>query len=163
LLNILVSKSETMDVKKRIAILGLLISMFVFSVSFATIYAQIHIIEGTACYCTIPIPILIPTFASLGLVIGLTTYLIVTRNPEVKTMKKEDFLKLFDQEERAVIEEILENGGSVTQSKISRKIGKVKAFRILENLRRKGVIEKEKYGKTNRVMLKKEYLDVVQH
>jgi hypothetical protein len=60
--------------KKKSLIVIILLSGFIFAVSFSTLYAQTHIIEGTACSCTLPIPVLIPTFASLGLLIGSILY-----------------------------------------------------------------------------------------
>jgi len=148
-----------MGLEKTLLILGILISGFVFSVSFATLYAQTHILEGTVCSCTLPIPLLIPMFASFGLLIGLTTFYLLSPwfiKRQSKNLKLA--LELLDPDERLVVNELLENGGQVLQAKLSRKMGKVKCFRVLERLRERGVIEKEKERKTNVVKLSEKFL-----
>ncbi|MCD6371241.1 MAG: hypothetical protein J7L39_00795 [Candidatus Aenigmarchaeota archaeon] len=143
-----------MNLVRRLLILIIIISGFVFAVSFATLYAQTYIVEGTACACTLPIPLLIPTFSSLGIIVGLTVYLFASKTPEeVEKIDKETFLNLFEDEERVVVSKILENGGEILQSKLSKEIGKVKTFRIVERLKRRGVLDKVKYGKTNKIIL----------
>ncbi|MEM2181025.1 MAG: hypothetical protein QXP32_09460, partial [Nitrososphaeria archaeon] len=67
------------------------------------------------------------------------------------------FLELLPENEREILNEIIPNNGKILQSKISAKFGKVKAFRILENLRRRGIIEKEEYGKTNVVKISEKF------
>ena len=147
-----------MKLKRKLIILVILLAGFTFGVSFSTLYAQVHIVEGTACSCFLPIPLLIPTFSSLGIFIGSIVYYLMMPNPEGKEAKDQKvFLELLEPNERQVISMILENGGEVTQSKISREIGKVKAFRLLETLRRRGIIEKEPRGKTNVIKLKEKF------
>ena len=63
-----------MNIHRKLAIVVILITGFIFTVSFATLYAQTNITEGTACSCTLPIPVLIPTFSSLGVLIGSVVY-----------------------------------------------------------------------------------------
>jgi len=150
-----------MGLEKTLLILGMLISGFVFSVSFATLYAQTHILEGTVCSCTLPIPLLIPMFASFGLLIGLITFYLLSPwfvKRQSKSLKLA--LELLDPDEMLVVNELLENGGQVLQAKLSREMGKVKCFRVLERLRERGVIEKEKERKTNIVKLSEKFLDL---
>jgi len=146
-----------MELKRKLIIFGILVSTFVFSVSFATLYAQTHIIEGTACSCTLPIPLLIPMFSSFGILVGLISFYLLL--PTIEKTKEEvrNWIELLDPLEKEVIEMIIENEGKVMQAKISRKIGKVKAFRILEKLKRKGIIEKIKEKKTNLVKLSNKF------
>ena len=147
-----------MKLDKTILVLGILLSAFVFSVSFATLYAQTHIIEGSVCSCTLPIPLLIPTFASFGLLIGLISYSLLLPLRARKLSKKLDlFLDMLDPLEKVVIKAIIENNGKVSQASISRKIGKLKAFRVLQKLKSKGIIEKEKFKKTNMIILKEKF------
>ena len=146
-----------MELKRKLIIFGILVSTFVFSVSFATLYVQTHIIEGTACSCTLPIPLLIPTFSSFGILVGLISFYLLLPTIEKTKEEVKNWIELLDPLEKEVIEMIIENEGKVMQAKISRKIGKVKAFRILEKLKRKGIIEKIKERKTNLVKLSNKF------
>jgi uncharacterized membrane protein len=55
----------------------------------------------------------------------------------------------------------LENKGEVLQSKISRSLGKVKAFRVIESLMKRGVVVKEPYGKTNKIKLNEKFKNIL--
>lgn len=84
-------------------------------------------------------------------------------NNNVPKSKKEDteksskilFLKFLSYGENKVIKKLIENNGTVLQSEISRmpNMGKVRTHRIVTDLKRKGIITIEKYGKTNRINL----------
>ncbi|MGC8812757.1 MAG: helix-turn-helix transcriptional regulator [Candidatus Aenigmatarchaeota archaeon] len=140
---------------QKLIIIVIILAGFIFSVSFSTLYAQTHIIEGTACSCTLPIPLLIPTFSSLGVFVGSIVYYLLFPKIE-EGGSKEDFnlfLDFLDPDEKVIVQKIVENNGKITQSKLSSQFGKVKVFRVLEDLRKKGIIEKEAYGKTNTVKL----------
>lgn len=154
-----------MDVDKKIIIAIVLITGFIFAVSFSTLYAQTHIIEGTACSCTLPIPLLIPMFSSLGVFVGsIVYYLTFVRikgsekkfSGDVKTL-----LDMLEIDERKIIEKLVENNGEMTQSKLSSTFGKVKTFRILENLRKRGIILKESYGKTNKIKVDQKFREIL--
>jgi uncharacterized membrane protein len=161
----LVSKSETMEISRKSIIAIILLSGFVFAVSFGTLYAQTHIIEGTACSCTLPIPILIPTFSSLGLLIGSIVYYFMSPKMEEGREKQvQTFFSLVDilkSDEKEIVKKLLENKGEMLQSKLSQSFGKVKTFRILENLKKRGVIEKEPYGKTNIIRLGEKFRQIL--
>ena len=157
--------SEIMNLSKKLAIAIMLIAGFIFAVSFSTLYAQTHIVEGTACYCTLPIPLLIPTFSSLGILVGSFVYYLMfskLRESEVKSVKDARILiDMLQHDEKKIIEKIIENKGEVTQSKLSSVFGKVKTFRILENLKRRGIISKETYGKTNKIKLDEKFREIL--
>jgi uncharacterized membrane protein len=137
----------------------MILAGFIFAVSFSTLYAQIHIIEGTACSCTLPIPLLIPTFSSLGIFVGSIVYYLLF--PKIEEGKgKEDlslFLDFLEPDEKSILQKIIENKGKITQSKLSSQFGKVKVFRILEKLKERGIIEKEAYGKTNTIKISEKF------
>lgn len=143
--------------KRVVIVFGIILSAFVFSVSFATLYAQTHIIEGTACSCTLPIPLLIPTFSSFGLLVGLISFYLLNPKEQPKKEKSSNWIKLLDKDEAMIIEILIKNDGKISQAAISRKMGKVKAFRLLERLKRRGIIEKEKNRKTNEIKLTEEF------
>ena len=74
--------------------------------------------------------------------------------PDCKTI----FLNFLNYHEKQVIKKLIEQKGQVLQSDISRmnNMGKVKAHRAVKDLQRKGVINIEKYGNTNRIILNEE-------
>jgi len=146
-----------MELKRKLIIFGILVSTFVFSVTFATLYAQTHIIEGTACSCTLPIPLLIPMFSSFGILVGLISFYLLLPTIEKSREEAKNWIELLDPVEREVIRMIVENEGKTTQAKISKEIGKVKAFRVLENLRKRGIIEKIKDRKTNIIKISNKF------
>ena len=96
---------------------------------------------------------------SLSVFVGtLVTFTMLSRMDKNKQIAKRDLnvlLKLINQEERAIIERILQAGGSILQSELSRAEGlnKVKVHRILARLRQRGILILESYGKTNRVKM----------
>ncbi len=153
-----------MKFEKKIILSVILITGFVFIVSFSTLYAQTQIIEGTACSCTLPIPILIPTLSSLGIFVGsIVYYLMFSRmiESEEKCIKDMNVvLEMLQHDEKEIIKKLIENKGKITQSKLSSLFGKVKTFRILENLRKRGIITKESYGKTNRIEFTEKFKEI---
>jgi uncharacterized membrane protein len=146
-----------MEIKRKLLIFGILISTFIFSVTFATLYAQSNIIGGTAESCTLPIPLLIPMFSSFGILVGLISFYLLL--PKIERNKEElkNWIELLDPLENKIIKMIIENDGRITQAKISKEIGKVKAFRVLEKLKARGVIEKIKDRKTNIIKLSNKF------
>jgi len=154
-----------MGINRNIMIVIMVIMGFIFAVSFSTLYAQTHLTEGTACACTLPIPVLIPTFSSLGILVGsLVYYFMFPKLRETEKKVAEDAQVLLDMlstDERNVIKKITENKGELTQSKLSSVFGKVKTFRILETLKRRGIISKESYGKTNKIKLNEKFREVL--
>ena len=84
-----------MNINKQMSIAVMLITGFIFAVSFGTLYVQTNIVEGTVCSCTLPIPLLIPTFSSLGVFVGsLVYYLMFARIKETEkksTQYSEEF------------------------------------------------------------------------
>jgi len=154
-----------MNIGRKTLIIIMIITGFIFAVSFATLYVQTHIVEGTACSCTLPIPVLIPTFSSLGVFVGSFVYYLMFSKLEntdrESTREARDLLELLQNDEKKIILNIVENGGEMLQSKLSRKFGKVKAFRTLEGLRKRGIISKEKHGRTNKIKLKPEYKNIL--
>jgi uncharacterized membrane protein len=148
------------DLKKKLLIVIIVIAGFVFGVSFSTLYAQVHIAEGTACSCTLPIPLLIPTFSSLGVFVGSIVYYMLSPaiSREVQKVDTKAILDLLEPLEKEIIRRIVENKGEISQSKLSTEFGKVKAFRVIEALKNRGVVEKVPYGKTNKIKLNEKFV-----
>ena len=153
------------SVNRQVSIGIMLITGFVFAVSFGTLYTQTHIDEGTACSCKLPIPVLIPTFSSLGVLIGSFVYYLmfskIKETEKKSTRDARNLLGMLQKGEREIVEKIVESKGEISQSRLSSTFGKVKTFRLLETLRKRGVIAKEKYGKTNMVKLSESYREIL--
>lgn len=110
---------------------------------------------------------LVPVFILSGVVIGAMVFFFMTTKLENKKKELENvtqaLVQFLNKDEKAVVQKILENGGKVMQSEISRieGVGKLKSHRILQRLSDRGVIEIEKHGKTNIVKLKKNIGEVL--
>ena len=76
---------------------------------------------------------------------------------------KNIILKFLNSNERTIIKKLIENKGIVLQSEITRIdwMSKLKTHRAVSELKRKGIIQTEKYGKTNRIILEKDVADVL--
>lgn len=72
----------------------------------------------------------------------------------------EAMLPLLKTGERQAIEALRDAGGEMQQNKLVAKLGvsKVKVTRILDGLKQKGLISKERYGLTNTIKLEKRLL-----
>jgi len=78
-----------------------------------------------------------------------------TNTENSNNASKSIFLKFLNYGENQVIKKLIENNGTVLQSEISRmpNMGKVRAHRIISELKKKEIITLEQYGKTNRLYL----------
>jgi hypothetical protein len=147
-----------MEDRKKIVIGVMIISIFVFIVGVSSLYVQTQIETGNACGCLIPITLFIPFLASVGLLIGTMVYYLLTPKAVYRTMDREVILRLFDQDERKIVGFLLNNKGEGVQSRMVSEtdMSKVKVFRVLERLLKKGIISKDPHGKTNRILLNEE-------
>ncbi len=141
---------------------SLITSIFVLIVSVTSLYVQNIIYEGDVCSCFIPISILIPIIASIGLLIGVVVYYLFSPKFE-KKIDRNIVLRLFDSTEAEIINHLLNNSGEATQASIvkSTNIPKVKVFRTIERLKRKEILEKKPRGKTNTITLRKEIVNIL--
>ena len=147
-----------MESRER-ALLGLaIISGFVFTVATLALILQ-STLPKNMCEPWNWMPYLLIIISSLGVFVGgLTHYLPLeylekkARTDEVKT-KQTVLLNCLPEEEKRVVEILL--NGPKFQSEISREtgFGKVKTHRVLKRLETRGVIILERVGKTNLVRL----------
>ena len=86
-----------------------------------------------------------------------------SKKENLKPNNNGSILKLFNLNEKRVIEKLIETKGSALQSEISRMDGmtKLKAHRAVKELERKGIVKLEQYGKTNRIILAKDIKEVI--
>lgn len=78
-----------------------------------------------------------------------------SKSDDLKNQYQKILLKFLNYNENRVMKTLIENGGSILQSEISRlpNMGKVKAHRTLNDMKTKGLIDLEPYGKTNKISL----------
>jgi uncharacterized membrane protein len=148
---------------KKIVLTTSLIAGFFLSVTLIALYVQYSL--NVYGYCPIPASILIPLFASLGVFVGTLVYYImlgrIEESKEKRIQAVKSLLEILPFEEREVLTKLIENKGNITQAKISKELGKVKAFRTIESLRKKGIIEKVQHGKTNLIKFKEKYFKIL--
>ncbi len=138
-----------------------LITGFVFMISFVVFYTYSLLHTGDFCSCTEQIPILIIMVASSGLFVGsFAYYLLIDRIVRSWKAKKElekslaPFLKLLNGDEEKVVRLLLRKK-KLSQASISKlaELSRVKTTRVLQKLEDKGIVKREKKGKTNTVEL----------
>ena len=110
---------------------------------------------------------LLPFIAFIGLLVGIVVYYIMSDTviKQEKSLEKNTkiILKFLTPQERKVIETLIENHGKLQQYELSHLPGlnKLKTHRILVNLEQKGIIQKERLGKINKIVLNKELYEVL--
>lgn len=107
-----------------------------------------------------PQNIIYPLGGLLAIIAGLTIWSLI-REKELKAVKQETAKKLLLPDEKAVINALKNAGSELTQSKIAMETGlnKVQVHRAVKRLELKGAIEKHGYGLTNKIILKKDFLE----
>lgn len=145
---------------RPIILIFLVITFFVFALSFAVFYTTENF--SAACGCELPPWVVVVSISSLGLFVGLITYYILSSHfLKEKKVIGENLLRIVDilgKDEGNAIRLLVENDGEMSQSSMTKSLGinKVKTSRIVSKLERKGIIEKEKMGMTNKIILNEE-------
>ncbi len=102
-----------------------------------------------------------------GMFIGSLTYYFISEKYEKKiTRIHKDVnltLNFLESEEKLIVNSILNHKGRITQSEIAKSTGlsRVKIFRTLKKLEKKGVITKKPHGMTNTIELEEELKKVL--
>ena len=118
--------------------------------------------QGNVVYCphekqVQDIRTALPFIISVALVVGAGTYYLMSSRLETKekSLKKntEILLKMLNKDERKVIQALIENHGKALQAEITRlpEMSKVKSHRVVQKLIDRGVLQKEEFGKTNKI------------
>jgi uncharacterized membrane protein len=119
------------------------------------------------CGCAYTLPVIIILLSGTGIVVGVLTYYFLSGSFEQKKKKflnnRKQVLRFVDADEKAVMEVLLKNDGSISQSLLNKKLqmDRVKVFRVLEKLEQKNIIVKQKNGKTNKILLVDEIADLL--
>ncbi|RLG18851.1 hypothetical protein DRN75_00540 [Nanoarchaeota archaeon] len=139
--------------QRTLLIILAMVSLFVFIISVAVIYVQSKIVSGNICQCLIPVPLFIPLFSSLGLLVGsIVAYHLLSsmkvRPRTVRLLPSVSVLyKLLSEEEVMVLKMV-----PTTQAEVSKKLGRVKAHRLVKRLSSKGLIRVMHDGKVRRIL-----------
>ncbi len=144
---------------KKIILAMLILSIFVFIVALSSLYVQEHVYEGDICACAIPVYLFIPFIGVLGLFIGTTTYYLLSPRFRNETQQKKLLLSLLRDDEARVMKILLESGGESTQARIAKqaRLDKLRVFRAVQRLEKRGVVSREKEGKVVVVKLAENY------
>lgn len=132
-------------------------TVFVFVVSIGALYVRSQI-EGTiACGCAFPLELLIPVFASAGVLVGSILFYILSSH-KFSEGKRKDYiplLKLLEKEQSEVLGIVAKSGGRIAQSRLVDATGynKVKISRVIKDLEARGIINKRASGITNIIEL----------
>jgi len=113
------------------------------AISLFSIYVAGFTSQGIMCSYVTAMPYFLPISFVLGFLFGYAIPQITKKDIDPKTVAE-----LFEGDEKVVILAALENK---TQTEVSEKIGKVRAFRIIRKLSGKGLIEREGDGNTFRL------------
>lgn len=151
-----------MSQQKKIIAGSLMIAIFVLIVAISAWYVQNEIYFGDVCSCAIPLPIIIPVLASVGLLTGTLFYYMLSPKSEKRHVDRNAALRMLNGAERKLVKAILEHSGEVSQASLGKETGmtKVGVFRSLEKLKERGIIEKTSTGKTNSIRLSKDIMDI---
>lgn len=114
------------------------------------------------CQWNVSVYDIIPILVALAFFIGAGVYYLMLGKVESKdeSLKKNTvtILNLLNEDERKIIDLLVEGNGKALQSNLTRLPGmnKLKSHRTVKRLQLRGVVEIQRYGKTNIVILNKE-------
>ncbi len=134
-----------------------LFSLFFGVLNFLSLYVERN--YAATCSSALPLSLIINLLISIALLSGtLVTLFFVNRSRRRKNLVHKDVLltlNFLEGDERNIVKFLVDNKGTVTQSSIVKSLGldKVKVARVLAKLESKGVVVREKFGNTNKVIL----------
>jgi len=129
---------------------------------FSIIYLNEKVLCDIDCRIQNEVSIVLVLLSLFGMFIGSLTYYFISEKYEKKITKMQKdislTLKFLDSEEKSIMTSILYHKGKATQSEIARDTGlsRVKVFRNLKKLEKKGIIRKKPNGMTNTIELEEE-------
>ena len=119
------------------------------------------------CGCAYTLPVIIVLLSCAGIVVGVVTYYILAgkHSREKKKIKRnmKSAYNLIEEDERKILESLVEAKGRLSQSELDKKTGmdRVKVFRLIRKMEGKGILRKEKNGKSNIIILDRGILDLL--
>jgi len=144
-----------MNPQKKFLTGMLVLTAFIFVVAISSLYVQMQVSSGNACGCAIPLYLFVPLVGSMGLLIGVLAYYLLSPRFEKPAVDKGHLLAFLKRDEASVMKVLLEHKGEVPQAEIVRQTGlpKVKVFRVLHGLKLRGIVTKEQNKKVNIIRL----------
>lgn len=127
-------------------VLAVIVIASVLLVAYQTYHVQRIIESGNVCGCSFPVPLYIPTFFAVGVLAGIAIMKLVPER--AKGYNLDAIARLFDREEEWFIVRAVLEKGSILQSEVSERFGKVRASRAVAALETREVIRRERVGKT---------------
>mgnify|MGYP000038165211 CR=1 FL=1 len=107
-------------------------------ISLFSVYVGIHLARGIICNYIYLTPYALPLVYVLGFFLGYAI-------PHIRASKPPRVEELFEDGERVVVEAALQG---LTQADVAKKLGKVRAHRIIRELENRGIVEREPRGNT---------------
>jgi uncharacterized membrane protein len=144
-----------MNPQKKFLTGMLVLTAFILVVALSSLYVQIQVSSGNACGCAIPLYLFVPLVGSMGLLIGVLAYYLLSPRFEKPPVDKSLLLGFLEKDEASVMKVLLDHKGEVSQAEIVKQTGlqKVKVFRVLHSLKLRGIVTKEQNRKVNIVRL----------
>ncbi|MFH1447587.1 MAG: hypothetical protein ABIG39_01880 [Candidatus Micrarchaeota archaeon] len=103
----------------------------------------------------------VPLIFASGIALGAVSFYFLydRKKPAVEEKDVSEIIGVLEKTEAILLHKIVSEGGRVLQAELSRLdgVGKVKAHRIIQRLKKRGVLETEGAGKTNVVKLTEKY------
>jgi len=156
--------------KKRVLLALILLSIFIFFM-FLVIYTYHIGLESTLPTIIEPLfryhLYLMFMMGALGIAVGATVYYLMSQRVEHKSeVAKHNttaLIRFLNPDERNIIDRIIQGNGRALQSELTRELGlsKVKIHRVVDKLKKRGIIFMSKYGKTNSIVLNKDLLEAL--
>ncbi len=147
--------------KKRI------ISLIISSISFILLITFLSLLLGEhfqtkTCGCPKMVSqnfIMLFIILSILFIGGLVYYLLslqIEKKEKIINKNIEILYSILDKDEQNLLNFLIKNNGKINQNDFAKKIGKLKAHRIIKKLEQKKIINIIKQGKNNLIKLKKE-------
>lgn len=152
-------KTEAEDLRNILLAVGLIMG-FIFIVTSSVYLFQHHF--GLTCKCQVLLPIFIAILTSLGVFVGIFTYYFLSKSFSKEKEKLfgnvEKTLDFLSPEEKNIVSALIKNNGALAQNKLTNmtKIDSVRLHRRLSNLETRGILNKNKNGMTNKIILNKD-------
>lgn len=135
-------------------------TLAVFIISFTAFYSQENF--SSTCGCKLSPWVVVVSISSFGIFVGSILYYAINSNLlREKNLLEEGVKKiglLFEEDDRKIIGEIIQNGGKIYQSRLcsNLSIDKVRCSRAVSKLEERKIISRKKEGMTNLLELDEE-------